>query len=102
MNINDTINNMIFELKNKERTPELKKSMEKKYSEIYELSEKLFDKIYTQDLLDQEIAIIKKMISVKIQKDKGFINKLNADKQIGETLCDVYVKPMLNKTNEEQ
>ena len=42
------------------------------------------------------------MITMKIQKDNGFIDKLNADKVIGETLCDVYVKPMLNEKNRDK
>ena len=42
------------------------------------------------------------MITMKIQKDNGFIDKLNADKAIGETLCDIYVKPMLNEKNKDK
>ena len=60
------------------------------------MSEKLFDKIYEKDCTPTDITIIQKMITMKIQKDNGFIDKLNADKEIGETLCDIYVKPMLN------
>ena len=41
-------------------------------------------------------------ITMKIQKDNGFIDKLNADKAIGETLCDIYVKPMLKEKDKEK
>ena len=41
------------------------------------------------------------MLNMKSQKECGNINKLDADKKIGETLCDIYVKPMLNKTNKK-
>ena len=66
------------------------------------MSEKLFDKIYEKDCTETDITIIQKMITMKIQKDNGFIDKLNADKEIGETLCDTYVKPMLNEKNRDK
>ena len=91
----DDYKNMYNELKNKTRTPELKKTMQSKYNKLFELSEKLFDKIYDENCNKNDLLIIEKMITMKIQKDQGNITKLNADKAIGETLCDVYVKPML-------
>tara|TARA_Y100000591_G_C21235581_1_gene406608 strand:+ start:116 stop:415 length:300 start_codon:yes stop_codon:yes gene_type:complete len=87
--------NMYNELKNKKRTPELKKEYEKKYNRLFTLSEKLFDKIYDEKCTSNDLLIIEKMITMKMEKDKGNITKLNADKAIGETLCDVYVKPIL-------
>jgi len=102
MSVMDDFNNMIFYLKNKIRTTELKSDCEKKYKKLYIMSEKLFDKIYEKDCSETDITIIKKMITMKIQKDNGFIDKLNADKAIGETLCDIYVKPMLNEKNRDK
>lgn len=95
MTLMDDYRNMFNELKNKTRTPELKETMQSKYNKLFELSEKLFDKIYDENCNKNDLLIIEKMITMKIQKDKGDITKLNADKAIGETLCDVYVKPML-------
>ena len=93
---------MTFYLKNKTRTLELKNECKQKYEKLYNMSEKLFDKIYEKDCSETDITIIKKMITMKIQKDNGFIDKLNADKAIGETLCDIYVKPMLNEKNRDK
>jgi len=102
MSLMDDFNNMVFFLKNKTRTSELKKECTQKYNKIYKMSEKLFDKIYEKDCTPNDIIIIQKMITMKIQKDNGFIDKLNADKAIGETLCDIYVKPMLNEKNRDK
>ena len=102
MSLMDDFNNMVFFLKNKTRTSELKKECTQKYNKIYKMSEKLFDKIYEKDCAPSDITIIQKMITMKIQKDNGFIDKLNADKAIGETLCDIYVKPMLNEKNRDK
>ena len=102
MSLMDDFNNMVFFLKNKTRTSELKKECTQKYNKIYKMSEKLFDKIYEKDCTPSDITIIQKMITMKIQKDNGFIDKLNADKAIGETLCDIYVKPMLNEKNKDK
>tara|TARA_B110001452_G_C15223566_1_gene424150 strand:- start:1920 stop:2219 length:300 start_codon:yes stop_codon:yes gene_type:complete len=98
----DDFNNIVFYLKNKIRTPKLKNECKQKYEKLYNMSEKLFDKIYEKDCSETDITIIKKMITMKIQKDNGFIDKLNADKAIGETLCDIYVKPMLNEKNRDK
>tara|TARA_Y100000389_G_scaffold184114_1_gene202246 strand:+ start:324 stop:623 length:300 start_codon:yes stop_codon:yes gene_type:complete len=95
MTLMDDYKNMYNELKDKKRTTELKNEMQLKYNELFKLSEKLFDKIYEKDCNKNDLLIIEKMISMKLQKDKGDITKLNADKAIGETLCDVYVKPIL-------
>ena len=102
MSLMDDFNNMVFFLKNKTRTSELKKECTQKYNKIYKIFEKLFDKIYEKDCTPSDITIIQKMITMKIQKDNGFIDKLNADKAIGETLCDIYVKPMLNEKNKDK
>jgi hypothetical protein len=102
MSLIDDFNNMVFYLKNKTRTLELKKECKEKYKKVYKMSEKLFDKIYEKDCTETDITIIQKMITMKIQKDNGFIDKLNADKAIGETLCDIYVKPMLNEKNKDK
>ena len=97
MTLFDDYKNMHKELINKKRTPELKQELQKKYNKLFTLSEKLFDKIYDINCSSNDLLIIEKMIKMKIENDKGNITKLNADKAIGETLCDVYVKPMLDK-----
>ena len=97
MTLFDDYKNMHNELVNKKRTPELKEQLQKKYNKLFVLSEKLFDKIYDINCSPNDLLIIEKMIKMKIENDKGNITKLNADKAIGETLCDVYVKPMLDK-----
>ena len=101
MTLFDDYKNMHNELINKERTPELKKNLKKKYNKLFTLSEKLFDKIYDINCSSNDLLIIEKMIKMKMENDKGNITKLNADKAIGETLCDVYVKPMLDKKNKK-
>tara|TARA_B100001175_G_C19410090_1_gene590681 strand:- start:223 stop:525 length:303 start_codon:yes stop_codon:yes gene_type:complete len=97
MTLFDDYKNMHNELVNKKRTPKLKQELQKKYNKLFVLSEKLFDKIYDINCSSNDLLIIEKMIKMKIENDKGNITKLNADKAIGETLCDVYVKPMLDK-----
>lgn len=101
MTLYDDYKNMYNELQNQKRTPELKKKFETKYNKLFTLSEKLFDKIYDINCSSNDLLIIEKMIKMKIENDKGNITKLNADKAIGETLCDVYVKPMLNKNDKD-
>ena len=100
MTLFDDYKNMHKELINKKRTRELKQELQKKYNKLFTLSEKLFDKIYDINCSSNDLLIIEKMIKMKIENDKGNITKLNADKAIGETLCDVYVKPMLDKKKE--
>jgi len=97
MTLYDEYKNMYNEIQNLERTPKLKKNLETKYNKLFTLSEKLFDKIYDINCSVNDLLIIEKMIKMKIENDNGTITKLNADKSIGQTLCDVYVKPMLNK-----
>ena len=94
--IND-FNNMLNDIKKNTKSPEFKKTLIKKYNKLYNSSEKLFDKLYSEDCNANDIQIIKTMLNMKSQKDCGNIDKLDADKKIGETLCDIYVKPMLNK-----
>lgn len=97
MSILNNFNNMVNDLKGKERTHGLKNEIKKKYIDIFDLSEKLFDKIYEKDLSNEEINIVSTMIRMKIQRDNGNIEKLQADKNIGELLCKTYVEPMLDK-----
>jgi hypothetical protein len=97
MTLFDDYKNMHKELINKKRTPELKKTLQKKYNKLFTLSEKLFDKIYEKDLTSDEINIVSTMIRMKLQRDNGDIEKLQADKNIGELLCKTYVEPMLKK-----
>lgn len=94
--IND-FNNMLHDLKNNAKTPEFKEKLINKYNNLYISSEKLFEKLYSKECNSNDIEIIKTMLNMKSQKDCGNINKLDADKKIGETLCDIYVKPMLKK-----
>ena len=98
----DDFDNMRNYLEGKTRGVQLKELCIEKYNKLYNMSEKLFDKIYEPGCNEKDIIIIRKMITMKIQKDNGFIDKFNADKAIGETLCDIYVKPMLNKENEDK
>tara|TARA_Y100000816_G_scaffold286332_1_gene267307 strand:+ start:1559 stop:1837 length:279 start_codon:yes stop_codon:yes gene_type:complete len=86
---------MCKDLKNEKKTNNLKEKLKTKYSKLYTLSEKLFDKIYLAESNKNDLIILEKMIKMKMEKDNGNITKLNADKQIGETLCDIYVKPIL-------
>lgn len=95
MSLLNDYKNMLHDLKDKKRTFELKNEMQSKYKKLFELSEKLFDKIYDEDSNKNDLLIIEKMLKMKMEKDAGNITKLNADKAIGETLCNVYVKPML-------
>ena len=95
MTILKELDNLINDLKGENRTDKLKKEMIEKYNEIFKISEKLFDKIYEKDLSNDEINIVKTMIRMKIQRDNGVIEKLDADKNIGELLCKTYVEPML-------
>lgn len=94
--IND-FNNMLHDLKNNTKSPEFKKKLITKYNNLYKSSEKLFDKLYSEECNQNDIQIIKTMLNMKSQQECGNIDKLDADKKIGETLCDIYVKPMLNK-----
>ena len=80
MTLFDDYKNMHNELINKKRTPELKKTLEKKYNKLFTLSEKLFDKIYDINCSSNDLLIIEKMIKMKMENDKGNITKLNADK----------------------
>ena len=95
MSLLNDYKNMLHDLKDKKRTFELKNEMQSKYKKLFELSEKLFDKIYDENCNKNDLLIIEKMLKMKMEKDAGNITKLNADKAIGETLCNVYVKPML-------
>ena len=97
MTLLNDLNNMVDEIKNKTRTTELRDKIKKKYNKIFDLSEKLFDKIYEKDLTTDEINIVSTMIRMKLQRDNGDIEKLQADKNIGELLCKTYVEPMLKK-----
>ena len=98
--IND-FNNIIHELKNNSKSPQFKQTLITKYNNLYTSSPKLFERLYSDECNENDIQIIKTMLNMKLQKDCGNINKLDADKHIGETLCDIYVKPMLNKDKDK-
>lgn len=98
----DNFDNMVQYLKGKTRNVQLKKLCIEKFNKLYKMSEKLFDKIYEKDCNDKDMIIIRKMITMKIQKDNGVIDKFNADKEIGELLCNTYVKPMLSKQKKDK
>jgi len=102
MSLMNDFDNMLDYVKGKNRSPKFKDLCIEKFNKLYNMSEKLFDKIYEKDCDEKDILIIRKMITMKIQKDNGVIDKLNADKQIGETLCDVYVKPMLAEKDKDK
>ena len=97
MSLINEFNNMIHDLKHTPKSSEFKQTLITKYNNLYTSSQKLFEKLYSEDCNENDIQIIKTMLNMKLQKDCGNINKLDADKHIGETLCDIYVKPMLNK-----
>ena len=102
MTLLNDLNNMVNDIKGNKRTNELREQMKKKYYKIFDLSEKLFDKIYEKDLSNDEINIVTTMIRMKLQRDNGVIEKLDADKNIGELLCKTYVIPMLDKKNKKK
>ena len=89
-----SLNNMLKDVKNNDVN---KKDLIDKYNDLYKASEKLFDKLLNPDLKPEELNIIRIMLQKKQERDSGIIEKLDADKEIGEVLCDTYVKPMLNK-----
>ena len=41
------------------------------------------------------------MLKKKYERESGLIEKLEADKDIGQVLCDTYVKPMLDKKKDD-
>ena len=94
MTLIDSLNNMLKDVKNNHIN---KKDLIDKYNDLYKASEKLFDKLLNPDLKSEELNIIRIMLQKKQERDAGTIEKLDADKEIGEVLCDTYVKPMLNK-----
>ena len=102
MTLLNDLNNMVNDLKGNKRTNELREQIKKKYNKIFDLSEKLFDKIYEKDLSNDEINIVTTMMRMKLQRDNGVIEKLDADKNIGELLCKTYVVPMLDKKNKKK
>ena len=89
-----SLNNMLKDVKNNDVN---KKDLIDKYNDLYKASEKLFDKLLNPNLKPEELNIIRIMLQKKHERDAGTIEKLDADKEIGEVLCDTYVKPMLNK-----
>ena len=98
MTLLNDLNNMVNDLKGTKRTNELKQQMKKEYSKIFDLSEKLFDKIYEKDLSNDEINIVSTMIRMKLQRDNGVIEKLDADKNIGELLQWTLMEHMIQNT----
>jgi len=90
------------EVKTNKPSPEFKKQLKKKYKKLYDCSEKLFDKIYNNIQDEKELNIIKTMLVMKSRKENGYIDKMGADKKIGEILCDTYVKPMIDKMDKHK
>ncbi len=97
MSLYDDYKNMKNDLLHKKRTTDLYNNMKKKYNTLYNQSNKLFEKIYNINSNPNDFLIIEKMLKMKEENSKGNITKLNADKEIGETLCNVYVKPLLKE-----
>jgi hypothetical protein len=94
------LDNMLYEIKNKKETN--KELLKKKYNELFNASEKLFDKLLEPNLNNKDLNIIRIMLKKKDEREKGDIDKLQADKDIGEVLCDTYVKPLLKKTEKKK
>ena len=97
MTLYDDFKNMLKDLNNNKNKN--KDHYIKKYNSLYTSSENLFNKIYENKCNSSDIEIISTMLKLKEKKDKGSIDKLSADKKIGNILCDTYVKPMLKKDN---
>ena len=97
MTLYDDFKNMLKDLNNNKNKN--KDRYIKKYNSLYTSSENLFNKIYENKCNSSDIEIISTMLKLKEKKDKGSIDKLSADKKIGNILCDTYVKPMLKKDN---
>ena len=97
MSLLNSLDNILKEIKNKNNIN--KDELKNKYNDLYNASEKLFDKILQSNLKSEELNIIRIMLKKKDERDKGLIEKFDADKEIGEVLCDTYVKPMLDKKN---
>ena len=95
MTLIDSLNNMLNDVK---KTDNINKDdLINKYNDLFKASEKLFEKVLDPNLKSEELKIIRIMLQKKQERDEGTIEKLDADKEIGEVLCDTYVKPMLNK-----
>tara|TARA_Y100000768_G_scaffold387310_1_gene378207 strand:+ start:686 stop:982 length:297 start_codon:yes stop_codon:yes gene_type:complete len=97
MTLYDDFKNMLKDLNNNKNKN--KDHYINKYNNLYNSSENLFNKIYENKCNSNDIEIISTMLKLKEKKDKGTIDKLSADKKIGNILCDTYVKPMLKKDN---
>ena len=95
MTLIDSLNNMLYDVKNTDNIN--KDDLINKYNDLFKASEKLFEKVLDPNLKSEELKIIRIMLQKKQERDEGTIEKLDADKEIGEVLCDTYVKPMLNK-----
>lgn len=94
-NLEKSLENILIEIKDKNNIN--KEELKIKYNDLYEASEKLFDKLLNPTLPEQELSIIRIMLKKKDERENGLIEKFDADKEIGEVLCNTYVKPMLNK-----
>ena len=95
MTLIDSLNNILKDIKNTDNIN--KEDLINKYNDLYKASEKLFEKLLNPNLKPEELNIIRIMLQKKQERDAGNIEKFDADKEIGEVLCDTYVKPMLNK-----
>jgi len=93
------LDNMLYEIKNNKNIN--KEILKNKYSELFNASEKLFDKLLNPNLKTEELNIIRIMLKKKYERESGLIEKLEADKDIGQVLCDTYVKPMLDKKKDD-
>ena len=98
--LENSLDNILKETKNKNNIN--KDELKIKYNDLYQASEKLFDKLLNPNLPLQELNIIRIMLKKKDERENGLIEKFDADKEIGEVLCDTYVKPMLNQKNKKK
>ena len=93
--LENELDNLLYEVKNKKNLN--KDILKKKYNNLFNSSEKLFDKILNPNLSSNDLSIIRIMIQKKDERDNGLIEKYDADVEIGQVLCDKIVKPLLNK-----
>ena len=63
MSLMNDFDNMLDYVKGKNRSPKFKDLCIEKFNKLYNMSEKLFDKIYEKDCTETDITIIQKMIT---------------------------------------
>ena len=98
--LENELNNLLYEVKNKKNLD--KDILKNKYNNLFNSSEKLFDKILNPNLSSTDLSIIRIMIQKKDQRDNGLIEKYDADVEIGQVLCDKIVKPLLKKNKDKK